>query len=250
MVFTEKQIDRYIRQIILQDIGVEGQYKMMSSSVLVIGAGGLGSPVLLYLAAAGIGRLGIIDSDVLDLSNLQRQVLYSSSDLGRYKAGLAAAAVNRLNPEIKTDIHQTRLTDENAENLLSSYDFIVDATDNFETKFLINDISVKLKKPYSHAGVLRMSGQSFTYVPGKACLRCLFKGPPAPDAVPSCSQAGVLGAATGLIGTIQTAETLKYIIKKGDLLINRLLSVDVSTMEFRTVKFRKDRSCSVCGKKT
>ena len=224
--FTEEQIQRYSRHIILQDVGVEGQEKIMNAKVLVVGAGGLGAPVSLYLAAAGIGRIGIIDADVVDLSNLQRQIIHFTKDVNAYYEFLDSA---------------------NALDIIKEYDFIVDGTDNFPVKFLINDACVMAGKPFSHGGILRFNGQTFTHLPGTACYRCMFKEPPPVGAVPTCSQAGVLGAIAGMLGTIQAAETLKYFTGVGELLTNRLLTFDAKTMQFRTVAVKHRDSCAICG---
>ena len=245
--FTEEQIQRYSRHILLKDVGVEGQEKMMEASVLVVGAGGLGAPVSLYLAAAGIGRIGIIDADVVDLSNLQRQVIHFTKDVGKPKVESAKEKMLALNPDVKVDTHYAFLDSSNALDIISEYDFIVDGTDNFPVKFLINDACVMAGKPFSHGGILRFSGQTFTHLPGTACYRCMFKEPPPTGAVPTCSQAGVLGAIAGMLGTIQAAETLKYFTGVGELLTDRLLTFDAKTMRFRTVPVRHRDSCAVCG---
>ena len=226
--FTEEQIQRYSRHILLQDVGVEGQEKIMNARVLVVGAGGLGAPVSLYLAAAGIGTIGIVDADVVDLSNLQRQVIHFTKD-------------------VKVETYYKFLDSSNALDIIKEYDFIVDGTDNFPVKFLINDACVMADKPFSHGGILRFNGQTFTHLPGTACYRCMFKEPPPVGAVPTCSQAGVLGAIAGMLGTIQAAETLKYFTGIGELLTNRLLTFDAKTMQFRTVPVKHRDSCAICG---
>lgn len=247
MDFTDDQIQRYSRHILLQDVGVEGQEKISQASVLIIGAGGLGAPVALYLAAAGIGKIGLIDGDVVDLSNLQRQVIHFTEDVDKPKVLSAKEKINRLNPDVEVVTYQTLFTAENAFELVKDYDFIVDGTDNFPVKFLINDACVLAGKPFSHGGILRFEGQTFTYVPGSACYRCFFHSPPPPNAVPTCSQAGVLGAIAGMLGTIQAAEVLKYVTGVGDLLTNRLLTFNAKTMEFRTIKGKHNHRCPVCG---
>jgi molybdopterin/thiamine biosynthesis adenylyltransferase len=247
MDFTEEQIVRYSRHILLQDVGVEGQEKISNGKVLVVGAGGLGAPVALYLAAAGVGTIGLIDGDTVDLSNLQRQVIHFTQDVGRPKVVSAKEKINQLNPDVTVITHQALLTAENVQSIIKDYDFVVDGTDNFPVKFLINDACVMAGKPFSHGGILRFNGQTFTYVRGAACYRCLFHAPPPPNAVPTCSQAGVLGAVAGMLGTIQAAETLKYLTGVGDLLTNRLLSFNAKTMEFRTVKTKHSHTCPVCG---
>lgn len=247
MEFTEDQIQRYSRHILLADVGVEGQEKINAAKVLIIGAGGLGAPIALYLAAAGIGTIGLIDGDVVDLSNLQRQVIHFTEDVGRPKVLSAKEKINRINPDVNVITYQELFTAENALDLIKDYDFIVDGTDNFPVKFLINDACVLGKKPFSHGGILRFEGQTFTYVPGSACYRCFFYGPPPANAVPTCSQAGVLGAIAGMLGTIQAAEVLKYFTGVGDLLTNRLLTFNAKTMEFRTIKGKHNHKCPICG---
>ncbi len=247
MNFTAEQIERYSRHILLQDVGVEGQEKIKNSKVLVIGAGGLGAPVLLYLAAAGVGTLGIIDGDVVDLSNLQRQVIHATPDIGRPKVASAREKIEQLNPDVKVITYPELFTAENAFELIKEYDFIVDGTDNFPVKFLINDACVLARKPFSHGGILRFEGQTLTHLPGTACYRCVFHSPPPPNAVPTCSQAGVLGAIAGMLGTIQAAEVLKFLTGTGELLTNRLLVFDAKKMHFREVKLSKNNQCPICG---
>jgi molybdopterin/thiamine biosynthesis adenylyltransferase len=247
MDFTEEQIERYSRHILLQDIGVEGQEKICNGKVLVIGAGGLGAPILLYLAAAGVGTLGIVDGDVVDLSNLQRQVIHFTPDIGKPKVESAKEKINRINPGVKVITHHELFTAENAFDLIKDYDFIVDGTDNFPVKFLINDACVLAGKPFSHGGILRFDGQTMTHTKGTACYRCAFHSPPPPNAVPTCSQAGVLGAIAGMLGTIQAAEVLKFLTGTGTLLTNRLLIFNAKTMNFRTVGLNKNKRCPICG---
>jgi len=245
--FTEEQIKRYSRHILLQDVGVEGQEKLFDAKVLVIGAGGLGAPVSLYLAAAGVGRIGIIDADVVELSNLQRQVIHFTKDVGVPKVESARETMQAINPDVKVDTYYELLSSSNAMDIIKEYDFIVDGTDNFPVKFLINDACVMAGKPFSHGGILRFNGQTFTHLPGTACYRCMFKEPPPVGAVPTCSQAGVLGAIAGMLGTIQAAETLKYFTGVGELLTNRLLTFDAKAMQFRTVQVKRRESCAICG---
>jgi molybdopterin-synthase adenylyltransferase len=247
MDFTDEQIQRYSRHILLQDVGVEGQEKISKAKVLIVGAGGLGAPVALYLAAAGIGKIGLIDGDVVDLSNLQRQVIHFTEDVDKAKVVSAKEKINRLNPDVEVVTYQTLFTSENAFEILKDYDFVVDGTDNFPVKFLINDACVLAGKPFSHGGILRFEGQTFTYIPRSACYRCFFHSPPPPNAVPTCSQAGVLGAIAGMLGTIQAAEVLKYFTGVGDLLTDRLLTFNAKTMEFRTIKGKHNHRCPVCG---
>ena len=245
--FTEEQIERYSRHILLKDVGVEGQEKIMSASVLVVGAGGLGAPVALYLAAAGIGRIGIVDADEVDLSNLQRQVIHFTKDVGTPKVESARRKMEAINPDVKVETFHKFMDSSNALDIIKDYDFVVDGTDNFPVKFLINDACVMAGKPFSHGGILRFQGQTFTHLPGTACYRCMFKEPPPAGAVPTCSQAGVLGAIAGMLGTIQAAEVLKYFTGVGELLTNRLLTFDAKTMQFRTIPVTQRASCPICG---
>jgi molybdopterin/thiamine biosynthesis adenylyltransferase len=245
--FTTEQIERYSRHILLQDVGVEGQEKLLNGKVLVIGAGGLGAPVLLYLAAAGVGTIGVIDGDVVDLSNLQRQVIHATPDVGKPKVQSAKEKINLLNPDVKVVAYHDLFTAANAFDIVKDYDFIVDGTDTFPVKFLINDACVLAGKPFSHGGILRFDGQTMTHLPETACYRCAFHSPPPPNAVPTCSQAGVLGAIAGMLGTIQAAEALKYLTGVGELLTDRLLSFNAKTMNFRTVKLKRSKNCPLCG---
>ena len=247
--FSNEQIERYSRHIILKEVGGLGQTKLLESKILVIGAGGLGSPTALYLAAAGVGTLGIIDHDTVDVSNLQRQILHGTSDVGQPKVVSAKATLNEINPDVEIVMYQQRLSSENVFQLFEDYDLVIDGCDNFPTRYLINDACVMQKKPFSHGGILRFEGQTFTHTPGNACYRCLFKEPPPKNAVPTCSQAGILGAVAGMLGTVQAAEALKYLIGIGDLLKNRLLIFDALKMEYRTVKIKKSKTCPICGDK-
>lgn len=245
--FTEDELQRYSRHILLHDVGVEGQEKISNGKVLVVGAGGLGSPVALYLAAAGVGTIGIIDGDNVDLSNLGRQIIHFSADAGKPKVESAKEKINLLNPHVDVRTYQDFLTSENVLEIISDYDFVVDGTDNFPVKFLINDACVMAGKPFSHGGILRFEGQTFTYLPGHACYRCLFGAPPPPGAVPTCSQAGVLGAIAGMLGTIQAAETLKFLTGVGKLLTDSLLTFNAKTMDFRKIKVNRHEGCPLCG---
>ena len=250
MNLTEEQIERYSRHIILQQVGGAGQEKLLAGKVLLVGAGGLGSPIALYLAAAGVGTIGIIDADEVDLTNLQRQVIHFTDDLGKPKVESAANKMRAINPDIKVNTYRDYLCAANITNIISEYDFVIDGTDNFPTKFLVNDACIFRGIPYSHGGILRFNGQTMTVVPGKsACYRCSFREPPPPDAVPSCAQAGVLGAIAGMLGTIQAAEALKYITGVGELLINGLLTFDARTMSFRKIHLARQESCPLCGEK-
>jgi molybdopterin/thiamine biosynthesis adenylyltransferase len=245
--FTEEDLQRYSRHILLQDVGVEGQEKIRNGKVLVVGAGGLGAPVALYLAAAGVGTIGIVDGDVVDLSNLQRQVIHFTPDVNRPKVQSAKEKIQLINPNVKVNTYQEFLAADNALDIIKEYDFVVDGTDNFPVKFLINDACVMAGKPFSHGGILRFEGQTFTHLPGTACYRCMFNSPPPAGSVPTCSQAGVLGAIAGMLGTIQAAETLKYLTGVGQLLTNQLLTFNAKTMDFRKIKTHQNVHCPLCG---
>lgn len=248
MAFTNEQLERYSRHIILQEVGAKGQKKLLNASVLIIGAGGLGAPAALYLAAAGVGTIGIVDADEVDLSNLQRQVIHTTNDVGKAKVKSAAETMEAINPDVTVKTYRTFVDSTNIMDLIKDYDFIIDGTDNFPAKFLINDACVMAGKPFSHAGIIRFKGQLMTYVPGEGpCYRCVFKNPPPKDAVPTCKQAGVIGAMGGVIGSLQAMEAIKYIIGKGELLTGKLLTYDALKMEFHTIKLPKDHHCAVCG---
>jgi molybdopterin/thiamine biosynthesis adenylyltransferase len=247
MDFTENQLQRYSRHIILKDIGIEGQEKILQGRVLIIGAGGLGSPVALYLAAAGVGTIGIVDGDTVDYTNLQRQICHFTKDVDQAKVESAKEKMLLINPEVKVNTYHTKVKASNIRELIQDYDFIIDGTDNFPTKFLINDACVMLAKPFSHGGILRFDGQTFTHTPQSACYRCIFDSPPPKDSVPTCSQAGVLGAIAGMLGTIQAAEALKYLTGVGELLVNRILIFDAFRMDFRKVKIKPNPGCRICG---
>ncbi len=249
MRLTPVQIERYSRQIMIPDVGGAGQIRLRQASVLVVGAGGLGSPAAFYLAAAGLGCLGIVDGDTVELSNLQRQILHTTADRGRPKVESARSRLVELNPEVEINIHHARLTEENAAELMEPYDFVIDGSDNFDTKFLVNDVAVSLGRPFSHAGIVRLQGQTLTVVPpDSACYRCLFDAPPAPGEVPGCQQAGILGAVAGTIGAIQATEAIKYIVGlEAYLLVNRLLTYDARTMETRSVPVPPNPRCKACG---
>ncbi len=249
MDLNEQQLERYSRHIILKDVGIEGQQKIMEGKVLIIGTGGLGAPAALYLAAAGVGTIGLVDGDVVDMSNLQRQVIHFTPDVGKPKVLSAKEKIAQINPDVRVVTYQENAFANNIMDMIKDqdYDFIIDGTDNFPAKFLINDACVYAKKPFSHGGILRFDGQTMTYVPGYACYRCIFGFAPPLDAVPSCSQAGVLGAIAGMLGTIQATESLKYLVGTGELLTNRLLIFNASNMQFRTVKVNKNSECPICG---
>ncbi len=248
MSLTDEQIERYSRHILLPEVGGKGQEKLLAGRVLLVGAGGLGSPAALYLAAAGIGTIGLIDADVVDLSNLQRQVIHATADIGRPKVESAAAKMRAINPDVRVVELQARLTAANALEVVKDFDFILDGTDNFAAKFLVADACHFAGKPYSHAGILRFDGQTMTVRPGmSACYRCVFSAPPPANAVPSCSQAGVLGVLAGVMGTIQATEAIKYLLGQGDLLTGNLLVYNALKMSFRKVPLKRNPQCPLCG---
>ncbi len=248
MKLREDQIDRYSRQIILTNIGGKGQEKLLSAKVLVIGAGGLGSPCALYLASAGVGKIGIVDSDAVELNNLQRQILHSTQNVGKPKVESAKERLNAINPDVEVITYKARVTSENIFDIIKDYDMVVDGSDNFPTRYLVNDACVIAKKPLSHGGIFRFDGQAITILPGvSACYRCLFAEPPPPGLVPSCQEAGILGAVAGIIGVIQANEVLRYILGIGDLLTGRLLIFNALDSTFRQVKVPKNKDCPVCG---
>lgn len=253
MAFTDEQLERYSRHIILQEVGVKGQKKFMESKALIIGAGGLGAPAAMYLAAAGVGTIGIADADAVDLSNLQRQIIHTAADVGKPKVQSAKETMNAMNGDVEVVTYHEWINSGNITDIIKDrdYDFIIDGTDNFPIKFLINDACVMLKKPFSHAGIIRFQGQLLTCIPGKGpCYRCVFREPPPADAVPTCRQAGVLGVLGGVIGTLQATEALKYFLgmEKG-LLCGYLLTYNALTMDFRKVKLASNPACQVCGGK-
>lgn len=246
--FTTEQLERYSRHILLEDVGVEGQIQLCNAKILIVGAGGLGAPAALYLGAAGIGTIGIVDSDHVEISNLQRQICHFTKDINTLKVESAKEKMEAINPDIQVKTYKDFLVAANIRDIIRGYDFIIDGTDNFPTKFLVNDACVMENIPFSHGGILRFDGQTMTVVPGKsACYRCIFRTPPPPDAVPTCSQAGVLGAIAGMLGTIQAAEALKFVTQTGELLTDTLLSFDAKTMNFRQVPLTKQKDCPVCG---
>ncbi len=247
MGLTDIQKERYSRNILVKDIGEEGQEKILASKILVIGAGGLGSPNILYLAAAGVGTLGIADADDVDISNLHRQVLHWTPDIGRPKIESAREKVQKINPDVNVVTYHKKITAENIAEIIREYDFIVECTDNFEAKFLINDACVLNNKPYSHCGVLMFHGQTITYTPGNTCLRCIFNSPPPPGSTPGSSDVGIFGTVPGIFGTIQATEAIKYILGKGRLLTNILFHYDALYSESGSVKVKRDPECPVCG---
>ena len=246
----DDQIERYSRQIILPEVGGKGQEQLFSARVLVVGAGGLGSPVALYLASAGVGTLGIVDSDEVELNNLQRQILHKTSTVGLPKTESAEKTLRELNPDVEVITYNFKIDSQNALDIIKDYDIVVDGSDNFSTRYLINDACVFLDKPLSHGAILRFTGQIFTIVPHQTpCYRCLFESPPPPGLVPSCQEAGILGAVAGIIGTLQANEVLKLIMEIGNPLLGRLLIFDALEAEFREVKIPKNPNCSLCGEK-
>ncbi len=249
MPFTNEQLERYSRHIILKEIGVKGQKKLMNGSVLIIGAGGLGAPAAMYLAAAGVGKIGIVDADVVDLSNLQRQIIHTTADVGRPKVESAAETMRAINPDVEVVTYHEFISSANIMDIIKDYDFVLDGTDNFPAKFLINDACVMADKPFSHAGILRFKGQLMTVIPHQSpCYRCVFKTMPPKDAIPTCKQAGVIGAMAGVIGSLQALEAVKFLTGAGELLTGRLLTFDALTMKFHTVKLPpRGDGCAVCS---
>ena len=249
MPFTNEQLERYSRHIILKEIGVKGQKKLMNGSVLIIGAGGLGAPAAMYLAAAGVGKIGIADADVVDLSNLQRQIIHTTADVGRPKVESAAETMRAINPDVEVVTYHEFISSANIMDIIKDYDFVLDGTDNFPAKFLINDACVMADKPFSHAGILRFKGQLMTVIPQQSpCYRCVFKTMPPKDAIPTCKQAGVIGAMAGVIGSLQALEAVKFLTGAGELLTGKLLTFDALTMKFHTVKLPpRGDGCAVCS---
>jgi len=248
VALSKEEILRYSRHLIMPEVGMEGQLKLKQAKVLCIGTGGLGAPLGLYLAAAGVGRLGLVDFDVVDMTNLQRQIMFGSADVGHPKSAAAAARLRDLNPDIQIDAYETRLTSDNALDLFKDYDIIVDGTDNFPTRYLVNDACILLGKPNVYGSIFRFEGQITVFgAPDGPCYRCLYPEPPPPGLVPSCAEGGVLGVLPGIVGAIQAAETLKLILGKGDSLAGRLLLFDALAMRFRELKLRKNPECPVCG---
>ena len=244
---TPEQVQRYSRHIIMDQVGSKGQRKLLESKVLIVGAGGLGSPSAVYLTLAGVGTVGIVDFDVVDISNLQRQILHQHADIGRPKVESAKSTIKAYNPDTVVQIHETPLTSENAMEIIGQYDVIINGVDNFPTRYLVNDAAYMLNKPLVDGSILMFDGQATVYLPGQGCYRCLFPTPPPPGAVPNCSEAGVLGAMTGLVGSIQATETLKLLLGIGESLVSRLLLIDALSMDFRTVKIRQNPKCPLCG---
>jgi adenylyltransferase/sulfurtransferase len=247
-MLNDAQIDRYARHILLPEIGGQGQEKLLNSKILIVGAGGLGSPAALYLTAAGVGHLGLVDFDVVDRTNLQRQVLYTEDDVGQKKVDIAEKKLRQMNPDVTITPHAERLDESNAESIINNYDVILDGSDNFGTRYLVNDVCVKLGKPNAFGSVLAFEGQASLFEPNGPCYRCVFPHPPPEGTGPVCAEAGVLGVAAGLIGMIQAAEAIKWILQIGDSLSGRLMLVDALHMQFDEVKVARTTGCAVCGK--
>ena len=247
LALTPEQVKRYSRHIIMGDVGSKGQRTLMQSSALIIGAGGLGSPSAIYLSLAGVGTIGIVDLDVVDLSNLQRQVLHHTADVGRPKVQSALDNIKSYNPDVNVVLHETWLNSENAMEIISQYDLVVNGADNFATRYLVNDACYLLGKPLVDGSILTFDGQATVFIPGEGCYRCLFPSPPPPGMVPNCAEAGVLGSMTGLVGSIQATEALKYFLGIGQSLSSRLLIVDALDMSFREVRLKRNPKCPLCG---
>ena len=244
---TPDQVKRYRRHIIMGDVGSAGQRKLIQSKALIIGAGGLGSPSAVYLALAGVGTIGIVDFDVVELSNLQRQILHHTGDVGRSKVESAKDNIKSYNPDVNVVLHDVRLESDNAMDIISQYDLVINGADNFATRYLVNDACYLLNKTLVDGSILIFDGQATVFLPGEGCYRCLFPEPPPPGMVPNCAEAGVLGALTGLVGSIQATEALKQFIGIGDSLSSRLLLIDALSMTFREVKLKRNPSCPLCG---
>ena len=246
---SQEEINRYSRHLILPEVGLKGQLKLKNSKVLVVGTGALGSPVLLYLSAAGIGTIGIIDFDTVDESNLQRQIIHSTNEIGNPKVNSAKSRINSINPNIDVIAYNDKLTSKNALEIIKKFDIVVDGTDNFQTRYLINDACVFLNKPFVYGAIFRFEGQSTVFNADKnsPCYRCIFPEPPNAGLVPSCSEAGVLGVLPGIIGTIQASETIKTVLEIGETLKGRLLTLNALKMDFKDYKIKKDENCKVCG---
>ncbi len=245
--FTEDQIQRYSRQIILKEIGGKGQRKLLDAKVLVLGAGGLGSPIAIYLALAGVGTIGIVDFDRVDLSNLHRQTLHFNDDVGKPKVESAVETLKAYNPDVSVIAHDAPLTSENAFDIIGGYDIVVNGADNFPSRYLVNDACYLLKKPLVDGCILMFDAQATVFMPGQGCYRCLYPSPPPPGLVPSCAQAGVLGALPGLVGSLQAIETIKLILGVGEPLVSRMFLYDALAAEFRQVRLRKYPECPLCG---
>ena len=247
VALTPEQVKRYSRHIIMGDVGSNGQRKLMQSKALIVGAGGLGSPSAVYLALAGVGTIGIVDFDVVDLSNLQRQILHHTNDVGRPKLQSARDNIRAYNPDVNVVMHEARLESDNAMDIIGQYDLVINGADNFATRYLVNDACYLLGKPLVDGSILIFDGQTTVFVPGQGCYRCLFPSPPPPGMVPNCAEAGVLGALTGLVGSIQATEALKLILGIGESLTSRLVLIDALSMSFREVKLKRNPACPLCG---
>ena len=247
ITLTPEQVKRYSRHIIMGDVGSKGQRTLMGSKALIIGAGGLGSPSAIYLALAGVGTVGIVDFDVVELSNLQRQVLHHTADVGRPKVQSAIDNIKSYNPDVNVVVHETRLESDNAMEIIDQYDLVINGADKFATRYLVNDACYLQNKPLVDGSILIFDGQATVFLPGEGCYRCLFPSPPPPGMVPNCAEAGVLGALTGLVGSIQATEALKYFLGIGESLSSRLLLVDALSMTFREVRLKKNPNCPLCG---
>ena len=246
--FTDEEIKRYSRHIVLQDVGGTGQRKLCRAKVLIVGAGGLGSPAAYYLGAAGVGTLGVVDSDTVEISNLQRQILHRTSDIGRQKTESAAERIQALNPGVKVVKHQLRLSRDNVRGIIRDYDVMIDAVDNFAARYLLHDTCFFERKPLVEAGVLQFLGQIMTILPGQGpCYRCLFPEPPAPGIVPSCQEAGILGSVAGLLGVMQATEAIKLILGIGKPLVGRIMIYEALSGSFREVNFKRNPKCPLCG---
>lgn len=246
--FNEDELRRYSRQIVLKGVGGVGQRKLRDSSILIIGAGGLGCPAAYYLTAAGIGKIGILDFDTVEVSNLQRQILHFTKDIGKLKIISAAEKLRDLNPNVTIEPINTQLTPKNAREIVKQYDFVIDGSDNFATKYIINDSCVLEEIPFTIAGILRFDGQILTVIPKKtACYRCIFPSPPPPGHIPSCSQAGVFGAIPGIVGSIQASEAIKYFLNIGKLITNSILVINIEDLDFQLVSIQKNGKCKACG---
>ena len=244
---TPDQVKRYSRHIIMGDVGSKGQRALMQSKALIIGAGGLGSPSAIYLSLAGVGTVGIVDFDVVELSNLQRQVLHHTNDVGRPKVQSALDNIKAYNPDVNVVLHETRLESDNAMDIIEQYDLVINGADNFATRYLVNDACYLLNKPLVDGSILIFDGQATVFLPGQGCYRCLFPSPPPPGMVPNCAEAGVLGALTGLVGSIQATEALKHFLGIGESLSSRLLLIDALSMSFREVRLKRNPNCPLCG---
>ena len=244
---TPDQVKRYSRHIIMPQVGSKGQRSLMDAKVLMVGAGGLGSPVSVYLSLAGVGTIGIVDYDTVDVSNLQRQILHHERDIGTPKIVSAQRTIGEYNSNVTVVGHEAPLTSDNAMEIIEQYDIIINGADNFPARYLVNDTAYLLNKPLVDGSILLFDGQASVFIPGKGCYRCLFPTPPPPGAVPTCAEAGVLGALPGMVGSIQAIETIKLIIGAGEPLVGRLLLIDALSMEFRTVKIRRNPECPLCG---